>query len=128
VDLWYYFHESIDDAALFAAQEALMAPDERERHRSFHFDRDRHLFLATRVLARPYSEGGDRPRVLHGIPGHVRGPGHHSIVFGPDGKAQYMVYHAWDPQMKERQMCLDKLQWTPDGPHCDPTDTPQPVP
>jgi GH43 family beta-xylosidase len=43
----------------------------------------------------PYSEGRDGPRVLHGIPSHVRGPGHHSIVFGPDGKTQYMVYHAW---------------------------------
>jgi arabinan endo-1,5-alpha-L-arabinosidase len=76
----------------------------------------------------PYSEGGDHARVLYGIPGHVRGPGHHSIVFGPDGRTQYILYHAWDPQMKERQMCADKLQWTADGPHCEPTDTPQSVP
>ena len=76
----------------------------------------------------PYSEGGDRPRVLSGTPGHVRGPGHHSIVFGPDGKTQFMVYHAWDAAMRERQMCVDKLQWTPDGPFCQPTDTAQPMP
>jgi beta-xylosidase len=76
----------------------------------------------------PYSEGGDHARVLHGIPGHVRGPGHHSIVFGPDGKTQYVLYHAWDKGMKERQLCLDKLQWTANGPICVPTDTPQPVP
>ena len=76
----------------------------------------------------PYSEGGDHPRVLQGIPGHVRGPGHHSIVFGPDGHTQYILYHAWDAKMKVRQMCADKLEWTPEGPHCVPTDTPQPAP
>jgi arabinan endo-1,5-alpha-L-arabinosidase len=76
----------------------------------------------------PYSEGGDHARVLHGIPGHVRGPGHHSIVLGPDGQTQYIVYHAWDPAMKVRQLCVDKLQWTKDGPLCVPTDTPQPIP
>ena len=76
----------------------------------------------------PYSDGGDHPRVLQGIPDHVRGPGHHSIVFGPDGKMLYILYHAWDPKMKQRQMCLDKLLWTPNGPHCEPTDTPQPAP
>ena len=76
----------------------------------------------------PYSDGGDRPRVLQGVPGHVRGPGHHSIVFGPEGKYQYIIYHAWDPKMKEREMCADKLEWTPEGPHCTPTFTPQPSP
>jgi arabinan endo-1,5-alpha-L-arabinosidase len=76
----------------------------------------------------PYSEGGDHARVLQGIPGHVRGPGHYSIVFGPDGHTQFVLYHAWDAQMKEREMCLDKLQWTADGPHCEPTDTLQPDP
>jgi 4'-phosphopantetheinyl transferase len=52
VDLWYYFYEGIDDAELLAAHEALLAPDERERHGSFHFERDRRLFLATRALVR----------------------------------------------------------------------------
>ncbi len=36
--------------------------------------------------------------------------------------------HAWDANMKERQMCIDKLQWTTEGPRCEPTDTAQPVP
>jgi GH43 family beta-xylosidase len=76
----------------------------------------------------PYSEGGDGPRVLHGVPGHVRGPGHNSVVFGPDGKTQYIVYHAWDPKMKERRMCIDKLEWTAEGPRCEPTDTLQTIP
>ena len=77
----------------------------------------------------PWARGGDRPRVLSGVPGKVRGPGHHSIVAGPKGKTQYIVYHAWDSQMKVRQMCIDKLIWTADGPRCEgPTWTPQPAP
>ncbi len=76
----------------------------------------------------PYGDGGDHARFLQGIAGHVRGPGHHSIVFGPDGQTQYVLYHAWDPTMKTRQMCLDKLQWTADGPRCIPTDTLQRAP
>jgi len=76
----------------------------------------------------PYGGQGDAARALHGVPGHVRGPGHHSIVSGPDGQTQYIVYHAWDAAMKERQMWLDKLVWTPDGPRCQPTFTAQPAP
>jgi len=77
----------------------------------------------------PYNDQGDYPRVLHSVPGHVRGPGDHSMVTGPDGQTQYVVYHAWDPEMKIRWMCLDKLTWTPEGPRClGPTYTAQPVP
>jgi GH43 family beta-xylosidase len=77
----------------------------------------------------PYTDQADHPRVLHSAPGHVRGPGHHSIVTGPDGQTQYMVYHAWDPEMKIRWMCLDKLTWTAEGPRClGPTYTAQRVP
>ena len=76
----------------------------------------------------PYSGAGDSARVLHGLPNIVRGPGHNSVVTGPDGKTQYVLYHAWDPNMKRRQLCLDKLEWTPDGPRCTPTVTPQPMP
>jgi arabinan endo-1,5-alpha-L-arabinosidase len=73
----------------------------------------------------PYSPGADRPRVLQGIPGKVRGPGGISITTGPDGKTQYIVYHAWNREMTERQMCVDKLVWTADGPRSTPTVTPQ---
>lgn len=76
----------------------------------------------------PYTGAGDHARVLHGIPGKVRGPGHNSVVTGPDGKTQYVVYHAWDEKTTKRQMCVDRLDWTPDGPHCTPTVTPQPLP
>jgi len=84
--------------------------------------------VAERVVG-PYTGQGSEARVLKGIPGKVRGPGHHSIVVGPDGRTEYVVYHAWDPAMKVRQMCIDRLVWTPAGPRCEgPTVTPQPVP
>jgi arabinan endo-1,5-alpha-L-arabinosidase len=76
----------------------------------------------------PYSGAASSARVLHGIPGQVQGPGHNSIVTGPDGKTQYVVYHAWDKNMKRRQLCVDKLEWTAKGPRCIPTVTPQPAP
>lgn len=81
-------------------------------------------------LLGPYSDAGAErgARVLHSVPGHVRGPGHHSHVFAPDGKTEYLVYHAWDAGMKERQLCIDRLDWTPQGPRAlGPTFTPQPL-
>ncbi|HSA11241.1 MAG TPA: glycoside hydrolase family 43 protein [Candidatus Paceibacterota bacterium] len=77
----------------------------------------------------PYTGQGDHARVLHSVEGLVRGPGHHSIVPNPHGKGQSILYHAWDPAMRVRWMCLDKLLWTPDGPRCEgPTWTAQPAP
>jgi beta-xylosidase len=79
----------------------------------------------------PYSDAGNEsgPRVLRSVPGQVLGPGHNSLVRGPDGQPEYIVYHAWDPEGKARRMFLDRLLWTPDGPRCDgPTCTPQTVP
>jgi hypothetical protein len=49
-------------------------------------------------------------------------------VAGPDGSTQYLAYHAWDPWLRDRHMCLDRLRWTRDGPRCHgPTWTPQTV-
>jgi beta-xylosidase len=76
----------------------------------------------------PYSDAGNSEgaRVLRSIPGHVIGPGHHSIVLGPDDETEYFAYHAWDIEMKARRMCLDRLAWTEFGPRClGPTWTPQ---
>ena len=83
--------------------------------------------VADRVTG-PYGGQGREARVLHGVPGHVRGPGHHSIVVGPDGR-DWVVYHAWNESMTVRQMCIDPLVWTAAGPRCaGPTYTPQPAP
>jgi len=77
----------------------------------------------------PFTEAAsDRPTVLRGVPGLVVGPGHNSIVRGPDG-ADWIVYHAWDRALEKRRMCIDRLSWTPDGPvTAAPTTSPQPVP
>lgn len=75
--------------------------------------------IAARVTG-PYSDTGNEsgPRVLRTVPGHVIGPGHHSIVAGPDDKTEFIVYHAWDGKMTGRRMCIDPLIWTAKGPRC----------
>jgi beta-xylosidase len=74
---------------------------------------------ASRVLG-PYSDTGNEKgaRVLRTVPGEVIGPGHHSIVLGPDDRTEFIVYHAWDPQMSARRMHIDRLEWTSLGPRC----------
>jgi beta-xylosidase len=68
----------------------------------------------------PYSDDGNEAgaRVLKTVPGRVIGPGHHSIVEGPDGKSDWVVYHAWDPKMQARTMRIDPLEWSASGPRC----------
>jgi beta-xylosidase len=85
--------------------------------------------IADNVMG-PYSDAGNEtgPRVLKSVPNFVRGPGHNSIVIGPDGHTEYVVYHAWTENMDKRQICLDMLIWTPEGPSCNgPTWTPQTI-
>lgn len=85
--------------------------------------------VADHVLG-PYSDTGNEqgPRVLRSHPGYVLGPGHNSIALHPDSSTEYLVYHAWDPAMTGRRMCIDRLLWTADGPRCDgPTWTPQDI-
>ncbi|MBA3708216.1 MAG: family 43 glycosylhydrolase [Planctomycetes bacterium] len=85
--------------------------------------------VAPAVLG-PYSDaGGERgPRLLSTVPGRVIGPGHNSHIVGPDGRSEYLVYHAWDPGQTARRMCIDRLIWTDAGPRCTPTWTPQTLP
>jgi len=69
---------------------------------------------------------GDGPALLRTVPGRVIGPGHCSVTVGPDG-GDWIVYHAWDAGRTARRMCIDRLEWTQDGPRCiGPTWTPQP--
>lgn len=55
-------------------------------------------------------------RLLAAVPGHVRGPGHNSVVTTYGG-TDMLVYHAWDEATTKRLMCIDPLQWRDDGPH-----------
>lgn len=74
-----------------------------------------------------WSEAG--PAVLRGIPNRVVGPGHNSVVVGPDGRTLFMIYHAWDVGKTARRLCIDPLVFTPSGPRCvGPTFEPQIVP
>ena len=59
------------------------------------------------------------PTVLKGTPPRVIGPGHNSVVLGPDDRTLYCAYHAWDAAQTARRMCIDPLIWTPQGPKCD---------
>ncbi|HWQ93805.1 MAG TPA: family 43 glycosylhydrolase, partial [Clostridia bacterium] len=76
--------------------------------------------VADHVLG-PYSDAGSEagPRVLRTVPGHILGPGHNTLVCGPDGETDYILYHAWDAGMKARQLFIDRLRWTPEGPRCE---------
>jgi beta-xylosidase len=84
--------------------------------------------VADSVLGPWVEPAGEGPALMRSRPGQLEGPGHNCVVVGPDGE-DYIVYHAWDPGHTARRMCIDRLDWTPDGPHTDgPTATPQPIP
>lgn len=63
----------------------------------------------------PWREPADTAPLLATIPGHVRGPGHNSILTTPDG-VDLLIYHAWNAEGTARQLCLDPLTWTAEGP------------
>jgi len=75
---------------------------------------------ATDPMAEYSNERPEAPRVLRTIGNRVIGPGHNSLVEGPDGQT-YVVYHAWDREGFARRLCLDRLEWTPEGPRCTST-------
>lgn len=69
------------------------------------------------------------PRVLSTVPGRVIGPGHNSVIGGPDLQSEYLVYHGWDPGGTARLPRIDRLEWEGDRPHCGgPTWEPRPAP
>lgn len=68
----------------------------------------------------PYvNETVDHPRALSTVEGLVFGPGHNSVILGPDGKTYIAVYHAWDKAKTARLMRIDPIRWTEDGPVID---------
>jgi beta-xylosidase len=79
----------------------------------------------------PWSDAGAEagPRILRTVAGHVVGPGHCSVVSGPDGTTPYVAYHAWDPAMTARRLCLDELRFADGAPTASgPSWSPRPVP
>lgn len=49
------------------------------------------------------------------------GPGHCSVVMAPDDQTHICVYHAWNETRATRQLCLDPIEWTTDGPKVNPS-------
>lgn len=85
-------------------------------------------YAVANSLSGPWSDPGNEtgPRVLRTLPGLLYGPGHNSIVTGPDG-LDYIVYHAWDRSFQARQMYMDPLVWTDSGPRCYPSSPAAPL-
>ena len=61
-----------------------------------------------------WRQGADGERVLpilRTVPGQVVGPGHNSVVRGPDLRQHWCVYHRWDLDAGARVMAIDPLDW-----------------
>lgn len=66
--------------------------------------------------------------VLRTVPGQVIGPGHNSVVRGPDNRQLYCVYHRWGAG-DGRQLAIDPLDWAGQRLFVlGPSHTPQPAP
>ncbi|HVU36636.1 MAG TPA: glycoside hydrolase family 43 protein [Opitutaceae bacterium] len=78
----------------------------------------------------PWRHGAESgPAVLRRRLPDVLGPGHNSYIVAPDGRTEFLVYHAWDADRSVRRMCIDVLSWTAAGPRClGPTTDPQMLP
>ena len=63
----------------------------------------------------PWREPYPEPVVLRTLPSELIGPGHNSLVRGPDGQ-DYLVFHAWDPAHTARRMFVERLGGAPGGP------------
>ena len=67
--------------------------------------------------------------ILRTIPGSVIGPGHNSVVRGPDNIQPYCVYHRWAADRSGRQLVIDWLDWAGERMLVvGPSATPQPLP
>lgn len=54
-------------------------------------------------------DGTDTLPLLRTIPDKVIGPGHNSVVSGPNGRELFCVYHRW--QDNKRVMCIDRMDF-----------------
>lgn len=58
-----------------------------------------------------WSDGTRVLPILRTLPGQVVGPGHNSVVRGPDNQQLFCVYHRWSADGGARVMCIDRLDW-----------------
>ena len=85
--------------------------------------------LATPEEWAQVSDGERVLPVIRTVPGEVIGPGHNSVVRGPDTQQLFCVYHRWAGDTSARVLSIDRLDWAGDrllvvG----PSTTPQPAP
>ena len=74
-----------------------------------------------------FSDGEKVLPILRTIPDRIVGPGHNSIVRGPNGRELYCIYHRWTDQ--GRSMAIDRMDFAGDRIFVvGATDTPQPAP
>ncbi|HKP71102.1 MAG TPA: glycoside hydrolase family 43 protein, partial [Pyrinomonadaceae bacterium] len=74
-----------------------------------------------------YSDGETALPILRTIPDKIVGPGHNSVVRGPNGRELYCVYHRWTDS--GRVMAIDRMDFAGDRIFVvGATDTPQPAP
>jgi GH43 family beta-xylosidase len=60
---------------------------------------------------RQVADGEEVLPLLRTIPGVVIGPGHNSVVRGPNNRDLVCVYHLWATDGSERIMAIDRLDW-----------------
>lgn len=59
----------------------------------------------------------------------IIGPGHNSVVRGPDNQQLFCVYHRWSKEINDRVLAIDRLEWVGDRlAVLGPTHTAQPEP
>jgi GH43 family beta-xylosidase len=94
-------------------------------------------YATARQVAGPeeWTQAADGERVLpilrtvRGPAGDVVGPGHNSVVRGPDNRELFCVYHRWSEDAGARVLAIDRLDWAGERMLIlGPTTTPQPVP
>jgi GH43 family beta-xylosidase len=56
-----------------------------------------------------YSDGEKIPPILSTVPGRVVGPGHNSVITGPNGRELYCVYHRWEAD--HRVLAIDRMDF-----------------
>jgi GH43 family beta-xylosidase len=72
-------------------------------------------YATTRDIAsgEEWTQAADGERVLPVLrtTGEVVGPGHNSVVRGPDNRQLFCVYHRWSPDASARVLAIDPLDW-----------------
>ena len=67
--------------------------------------------------------------ILQTVPGIVVGPGHNSVVRGPDNQQLFCIYHRWAADNSARVLAIDPLDWAGERMLIlGPSITPQPAP